>query len=399
MQLVEKHIIKRNHRLYNTCDKLCFASKNIYNKNLYLIRQEYEQTKTYNVFNDSYSYMKDVDCFKQLPPKVAQATLRSVHSICKSFFALLKSDKVQNKNVRFPHYLKKDTGRYITTFNNQTISKKVFNKSHKIKLAKCDIEFYTKIMDFTSINCVRVVPQPEQYTIEVVYTVADVVPLKSNRTYASIDLGVNNLATITYSDKSQPKIVNGRPLKSINQYYNKKLAYYKSRLEKSNKCKSSHRTKKLSNKRNNKVNDYLHKASKYIVSDLQSKCITTLIIGKNMGWKTQCNIGKQNNQNFVQIPHSRFIDMLIYKCEKVGITVKLQEESYTSKCSFLDMEEICKHDTYCGKRVKRGLYISKNSVMINADVNGSYNILRKAIPSAFRHGIEGFVVSPLVVKL
>ena len=157
--------------------------------------------------------------------------------------------------------------------------------------------------------------------------------------------------------------------------------------------------KKLSNKRNNKVNDYLHKASKYIVSDLQSKCITTLIIGKNMGWKTQCNIGKQNNQNFVQIPHSRFIDMLIYKCEKVGITVKLQEESYTSKCSFLDMEEICKHDTYFGKRVKRGVYISKNSVIINADVNGSYNILRKAIPSVFRHGIEGFVVSPLVVKL
>ena len=170
-------------------------------------------------------------------------------------------------------------------------------------------------------------------------------------------------------------------------------------METVNKTKSSHRLKRLTNKRANKVNDYLHKASKFIVSDIQSKGITTLIIGKNTEWKQECSIGKANNQNFIQIPHSRFIDMLTYKCEKVGITVKLQEESYTSKCSFLDMEEICKHETYCGKRIKRGLYISKNAVKINADVNGSYNILRKAIPSVFNHGIEGFVVNPIVIKL
>lgn len=399
MQLVEKHIINRNHKLFNLCDSLCFASKNIYNQNLYLIRQEFELHKTYNVLNNSYLYMKDKDCFKQLPPKVAQATLRSVRSICQSFFGLLHSNKVQNKNVKFPHYLKKDTGRFVTTFNNQTLSKKVFKKSHKLKLSQCDIEFYTKIDDFSSINCVRIVPQLEQYVIEVVYTVVDVEPKKSNRTYASIDLGINNLATITYSDGSQPKIINGKPLKSINQFYNKRFAYYKSKVEKVNKRKSSHRLKRLTNKRTNKVNDYLHKASKYIVSDIQSKGITTLIIGKNTEWKQGSNIGKCNNQNFVQIPHSRFIDMLVYKCEKVGITVKLQEESYTSKCSFLDKEDICKHDVYCGKRVKRGLYISKDGIKINADVNGSYNIMRKAIPSVIYHGIEGFVVNPIVIKL
>ena len=399
MQLVEKHIIRLNHTLYKECDKLCFASKNIYNQALYLIRQEYETTKTYNVLNDSYSYMKDKDCFKQLPQKVAQATLRSVHSVCQSFFGLLHSTKAQNKNVKFPHYLHKTNGRYVATFNNQTISKKVFKKVHKIKLSQCNIEFYTKIDDFSSINCVRIVPQLEQYTIEVVYTIADIKPLKSNRTYASIDLGVSNLATITYSDGKQPKIINGKPLKSINQYYNKRLAYYKSKLETVNKKKTSHRIKRFTNKRNNKVNTYLHKASKYIVSDIQSKGITTLVIGKNTEWKTECSIGKVNNQNFIQIPHSRFIDMLSYKCEKVGIKVRLQEESYTSKCSFLDGEEICKHETYMGRRVKRGLFKSANGKYINADVNGSYNIMRKAIPNAFANGIEGLVVNPIVVKL
>ena len=399
MQLVEKHIIRLNHTLYKECDKLCFASKNIYNQALYLIRQEYETTKTYNVLNDSYSYMKDKDCFKQLPQKVAQATLRSVHSVCQSFFGLLHSTKAQNNNVKFPHYLHKTNGRYVATFNNQTISKKVFKKVHKIKLSQCNIEFYTKIDDFSSINCVRIVPQLEQYTIEVVYTIADIKPLKSNRTYASIDLGVSNLATITYSDGKQPKIINGKPLKSINQYYNKRLAYYKSKLETVNKKKTSHRIKRFTNKRNNKVNTYLHKASKYIVSDIQSKGITTLVIGKNTEWKTECSIGKVNNQNFIQIPHSRFIDMLSYKCEKVGIKVRLQEESYTSKCSFLDGEEICKHETYMGRRVKRGLFKSANGKYINADVNGSYNIMRKAIPNAFANGIEGLVVNPIVVKL
>ena len=399
MQLVEKHIIRLNHTLYKECDRLCFASKNIYNQTLYLIRQEYETTKTYNVLNDTYSYMKAKDCFKELPQKVAQATLRSVHSVCQSFFGMLHSSKIQNKNVKFPYYLHKTNGRYTATFNNQTISKKVFKKAHKIKLSQCDIEFYTKIDDFNSINCVRIVPQLEQYTIEVVYTIVDVEPLKSNRTYASIDLGVSNLATITYSDGKQPKIINGKPLKSINQYYNKKFAYYKSKLEKINKKKSSHRLKRLTNKRNNKINAYLHKASKYIVSDIQSKGIRTLVIGRNTEWKNGCSMGKANNQNFIQIPHSRFIDMLSYKCEKVGITVKFQEESYTSKCSFLDMEEICKHEAYCGKRIKRGLYISKDAIKINADVNGSYNILRKAIPSVFNHGIEGFVVNPIVIKL
>ena len=399
MQLVEKHIIKPNHRLYKTCDALCFSSKNIYNYTLYLIRKEYEESKTYTILNNSYPYLKDKDCFKQLPPKVAQTTLRSVHAVCQSFFGMLRSEKVENKNVKFPRFLNKEHGRHLTTFNSQTISKKIHSKYHKIKLSQCDIEFYTKIDDFNSINCVRIVPQLEQYTIEVVYTIPDVEPLKSKRTYAAIDLGVSNLATVTFSTGKQPLIINGKPLKSINQYYNKQVSYYKSRLELVNKKKSSHKLKKLTNKRNNKVNNYLHKASKVIVSELTSNNITSLVIGKNSEWKQNCSIGKANTQNFIQIPHSRFIDMILYKCEKVGIKVKLQEESYTSKCSFLDLEDICKHEEYKGSRIKRGLFKSSSGRYINADVNGSFNILRKAIPNVFNHGIEGLVVNPIVIQL
>ncbi len=194
-----------------------------------------------------------------------------------------------------------------------------------------------------------------------------------------------------------PLLVNGRPLKSINQYYNKKKAKLQSFVgDKS----TSNRLVKLTNKRNRKVDNYLHNCSKIIVDYLILHEFGTFVIGKNKQWKTEINIGKKNNQAFVNIPHARFIDMLKYKCELVGIAVIITEESYTSKCSFIDFEEICKHSKYLGKRVKRGLFISKNKTKINADCNGSGNIIRKVIPTAFDgNGIEGVVVSPKLINL
>lgn len=135
------------------------------------------------------------------------------------------------------------------------------------------------------------------------------------------------------------------------------------------------------------------------MNQLVSNNINTLVIGNNKEWKQDINIGKRNNQNFVQIPHGRFIDMLEYKCKLLGINVILQEESYTSKCSFLDSEKICKHEEYLGRRIKRGLFRSGNGVLINADVNGSYNIMRKAIPNAFANGIEGLAVNPIKLEI
>lgn len=404
MQLVEKHIVNIGTPLYKECDRICFASKNIYNRSMYLIKQDWENNKSYDTLDNLYHVIKDEECYTYLPPKVVGQTIRMVQSVWKGFFATLKAKKEGkiDGDVNPPKYLNKKYGRYVARYINQAISKKVFNKTHKIKLSQCDIEFHTKVERYENIACVDIVPKLDCYEICVVYNVPDIEQLKSNRTYAGIDLGVNNLATITSNKQGfQPFIINGRPLKSVNQYYNKCLAHYKSKLDKDmSKYKSSHRIKRLVNKRNNKVNDYLHKASKLIADKLSSEDIRMLVIGKNDGWKQGTDIGKANNQNFVMIPHSRFIQMLKYKCERKGIRVFLVEESHTSKCSFLDLESIEHHDTYVGKRIKRGLFRSSNGTVINADVNGSYNIIRKAVPTCFKHnGMEGVVVRPLTITV
>lgn len=280
------------------------------------------------------------------------------------------------------------------------MSKKIFKKNGKIHLSQTEIYINTKLKNFDIINEVRIIPRNNHYIIEVVYEKQELELKIDNNRYLSIDLGLNNLATCCSNINGfKPFIINGKPLKSINQFYNKELSFYKSKLEKENKIKKSKRISRLTNKRNNKVNDYLHKSSRILVNQLVSNNINTLVIGNNKEWKQDINIGKRNNQNFVQIPHGRFIDMLEYKCKLLGINVILQEESYTSKCSFLDSEKICKHEEYLGRRIKRGLFRSGNGVLINADVNGSYNIMRKAIPNAFANGIEGLAVNPIKLEI
>ena len=209
---------------------------------------------------------------------------------------------------------------------------------------------------------------------------------------AGIDIGLNNLAAITSNHKDlRPIVINGRPLKSINQYFNKKRSKLMSFVKDKG---TSNRIKKLTHKRNCKVENYLHQSTRIIVNLLLKHRIGTLIIGKNDDWKQQICIGKRNNQNFVSIPHSQFVHQLQYKAEIVGIKVFITEESYTSKCSFLDSESIRKHEHYLGKRIKRGLFQSKNGTILNADTNGSANIIRKVVPNAFANGIEGIVVFP-----
>ena len=393
MYLTEKHIIKRTHPFYNECDRLCFQSKNIYNQGLYNVRQHYFNTKTYLNYYGNYHLTKTQECYDYLPKKVFTQTLKHVDMVFKSFFALLKNKSVKNK---IPKYLDKIDGRYITIFQKQAIGLREFKKTGKLRLSQTDIYISTKLTDFNNLKEVRVVPRTHHYVIEVVYQVKEKTHCDNGK-YASIDLGLNNLATVAFNDGSNPLIVNGRPLKSINQYYNKKKAQYQSRL-KGNK-RTSKRIYKLTDKRNNKVTDYLHKASRLLVNQLVSQGITTLVIGKNPNMKQDINIGKVNNQNFVQLPIMRFADLMKYKCELEGIKVLFNEESYTSKCSFLDGELICKHDKYMGKRVKRGLFVSSNGIKVNADVNGAYNIMLKAIPNAFSDGIEGVGVHPMVLTI
>lgn len=217
-----------------------------------------------------------------------------------------------------------------------------------------------------------------------------------------LDLGVNNLITGA-NNNGNSFIIKGTPLKSINQYYNKKKSKIQTELETINKRKSSKRLNKLTNKRNNKINDYLHKASKKIIDYCLTNNIGKVIIGHNNNWKQNISIGKRNNQNFVQIPFNNLIDKLKYKCLLNNIECIITEESYTSKCSFLDNEPLQYSDSYLGRRVHRGLFKSNKGKLINADVNGAFNIIRKVIPTfnvhSLNYGIQDIAVYPTLIKV
>ena len=289
-------------------------------------------------------------------------------------------------------------GRFEVVYTNQAISKKALKKGFIVLSGLPGFKTKTKVAD-KKINQVRIIPRVGKYVIEVVYTIPDVEPKQDNGKYAAIDLGVNNLATVTTNlDGDKPLVVDGRKVKSINHHYNKLKAKYQSQIPTYKLKKTTKRLRRIEVKRENKINDYFHKSSRFIVNQLVSKGVNTLIIGKNNGWKQDTKLGKVGNQNFVQIPFNKFISMLTYKCGLEGIDVKLITEEYTSKCSFLDNEEIGKHDVYMGKRVHRGLFKSSTGRTINADVNGSYNILRKCKPSAFNaKGVQGVVVHPHIL--
>lgn len=392
MILTEQHIIKKSDSRYNELDNLLFLSKNLYNAGLYTTRQYFFENKKFLNYQSLTSIMikdNNID-YRRLPAKVSQQTLKLVEQNFKSFFNHLKVKK-KNGIIKIPGYLKKNNGKFIVTYTNQAISK-VELKNNIIKLSKVNATFKTFK---TNIQQVRIVPKNNTIVIEVLYKVEDIESLSDNERYASIDLGLNNLATVS-SNVIKPFIVNGKPLKSINQYYNKRVSKLKSKLK--NGKKSSSRIKNITDKRGNKIKDYLHKASTIIVNQLVSNDINTLVIGNNKQWKQDINIGKRNNQNFVQIPHAIFIQMLEYKCKLKGINIVLTEESYTSKCSFLDDEEIGRHETYKGKRVKRGLFKSNKGILINADLNGSLNILRKVVGNFNYNPIE-VCSTPVVITI
>ena len=236
--------------------------------------------------------------------------------------------------------------------------------------------------NLSSFQQIRLVPKTGYVQVEIVYN-KEITDSSLDKTRAiGIDLGLNNLMAITSNIGNISNLVNGRPLKSINQYYNKRKAHLTSLLEKG-KQKSSKRLRRLEMKRMMKIKDYLHKTSRRVVELMYDNNIGTCFIGHNKDWKQEVEMGKKNNQNFVFIPYSLLINMLKYKIEeKGGVLVELNE-AYTSKCSFLDNEEICRHETYKGKRVKRGLFLSSDKKALNADINGSLNILKRGIGFSF----------------
>ena len=388
MILTERHIIKKTNPLYSELDNLCFLSKNLYNSALYTVRQYYFENKKYlswvNI-NNNFVKDKQVDYYA-LPCKVSQQTLKMVDQNMKSFFNAIKAKK---SKAKLPKYLDKVKGRFVVTYTNQAIGKKALQNGY-VELSKTNIKIKTKVKD---VKQVRIVPQNNFIVVEVLYEVKPKPHDKSKEMYCGIDFGLNNLMTCSFQNDS-PLIINGKPLKSINWYYNKEKSRLQSLLD--GRKKTSKRIQNITLKRNNRINDYLHKTTKIFVNYLVSKEINNVVIGYNKEWKQGINIGRVNNQNFVGIPYYKLLNMLTYKCEMEGISVIVTEESYTSKCSFLDDEDICRHEEYDGKRIKRGLYKASDGRLINADVNGALNILKKVI-GKFEYDSIKVCSMPLVV--
>lgn len=405
MQLVEKHIVKQGSEYYKVLDNAAFMAKNLYNATLYEIRQHFFQTGqflNYNKLQKQFQGLRQPDYYA-LPTKVSQQVMKSVNDSFSSFFNANKSYKKNPSKFtgrpRIPKYKDKKDGRFMLKYTYQAISKSFLERYGKIKLSGLDVCIGTRLK-YEDICEVRVVKKTNSYAIEIVYTSPDAEQLGDNGMYAAIDLGVSNFATLTSNKKGfEPIVIDGREAKSYNRYYNKKTAKLKSILATRNGKRTSHEVKRITEKRNNKMSDFIHKASRLIVNHLVSEGINNLIVGHNKNWKQDANLGHMNNQNFVELPYDKFISALSYKCQMSGIAFKKTEESHTSKCSFLDLEEICHHDKYFGRRIKRGLFRSGSGRLINADVNGSYNILRKCMPEAFADGVVGVIVHPRIIKI
>src|SRR6266487_3826438 len=406
MQLVEKYVIDRNDPRYSVIDEAAFKSKNLYNAGNYEIRQSYIFTGKYLNYNEMDRRMQSHEAYKALPAKVSQQVLMQLHHDWDAFFkarAAYKEDPSKFKaRPRIPGYKHKVEGRNMLVYTIQAMSRgKKGLKRGMIKPSQLPIEVKTKLKD---INQVRIVPRKGFYVVEAVYE-QEVKQAPVNPAYhAGIDIGMNNLVALTSNKPGfRSVLVNGRPVKSINQFYNKRKAELQSQLRRKG---TTPRMERMTNRRTRRIEHYMHTVSKRIIDLLVKEGIGVLVIGKNDAWKQEVNLGKRTNQHFVQIPHARLISMLTYKAELVGIRVLITEESYTSKASFLDRDPLPVHNigkekyTFSGKRIKRGLYRASNGWLINADINGACNIIRKVAPDAF--GSEGGedgkrVVSPLVV--
>ena len=403
MILCERHLIKSTHPFYDECDKLTFLAKNLYNATLYYQRDSFfnKDFKNYYDVNRVFTHSNQKD-YRALPAKVSKGVQQLVDKSFKSYFALVKK-KVSGdyqRSVRIPRYLDKTSGRCVVPYSKDALSLK--NEGF-VKFSKTDIVIKTKVSR-EDIKAARIVPKGNHFVIEILYK-AKKKPSKSDKPkrVAFVDPGLNNLLTVT-SNCFNPLIYNGKPLKAINQLSNKNIAEVKSKLTDYG-LRTSSLLQSVYSKRSRRLTDLTHKITAELVNQLDSYNIDTIIFGHNIGQKQDINLGKVTNQNFVFIPVTQLMKQLQYKCELKGIRFIVTEESYTSKCSFLDEERICKHSTYQGKRLKRGLFETSNGVLINADVNGSLNIGRKYLTNVnmytkqLHEDLVKFMVNPRVVTI
>jgi len=394
MKLTEQIQVKKSSEL----SKLCHLAKNLYNSSNWYFRQDFFKLENILSYYDLDFILKHKEAYRNLPAQTSQQILKLIIRNWKSYFRTIKEYRQDyrksQKRPRIPGYKKKN-GESIAVFTNQQCKIK---EGYLYFPEKSGLEpIKTRIKE--KLKEVRIIPKGVCYVVEIIYEreKQDLGLNKDNK--LSIDLGLNNLITAVNNIGLKPIIIKGGAVKSVNQFYNKQLAYYKSIAKKTNVLELTKRIERLHLKRNNKINTLFHRISKNLIDYGIKNNLGTIVIGYNNGWKRKINIGKRNNQKFVQIPFLKLINQIKYKAELIGVNVVCNNEDHTSKCSFLDNEEIKHHDKYLGKRIKRGLFKSKNGTLINADVNGAYNIMKKAFPNSVSvDGIEALGLMPQIIS-
>lgn len=384
-----KHLSKED---YLSLKELCHAAKNLTNEAIYNVRQYYFTEGEFLKYEKNYTLLKNSPNYKTLNSNMAQQILKEVDGSFKAFFGLLKlakQGKYAFKDCKLPHYLPKDGyttlvigfvrlkgNKLIIPFSNS------FKKTHR----PIEITIPPVLLD-KKVKEIRIIPKAKARFFEIQYTYeAEYIQRNLNKNNAlALDLGINNLVTAV-SSNGKSFIIDGRRLKSINQWFNKENARLQSIKDKQHFGKTTtNRQKAIARDRNNKVNDYMNKTARKIIDYCINNNIGTLIVGYNETFQRNSHIGKQNNQNFVNIPYGRLRNKLEYLCELNDIVFIKQEESYTSKASFWDNDDVPTYNAdnpkeyqFNGKRIHRGLYKTAKGKVFNADVNGALNIMRKS---------------------
>ncbi len=395
---------------------LCQYSNNLYNVGLYNIRQHYFNEKQFLTYESNYHVCKENENYSLLQAGVAQQTLKVVDRSFKSFFNLIKkakSGEYRYQDISIPHYRKKG-GLFNLVLSKNAISIKngcfniPFSRAFREQHADCDIKIpFPERIEPASVKEVRIIPvnNGNFFKIQYVYEIeTDDKNLDIDNTLA-IDIGVDNLATCV-TNNGTSFIMDGRKIKSINHYYNQRLAMLSSIADKQG-FKRTNRISNITRKRNNQCKDIIRKTARYIMNYCIDNNIGTIVVGYNKDFKRDSDIGKKNNQNFVQIPFGDLRETIKNLCERYNIQYLEVEESYTSKSSFLDLDPLPEYKAeqpytgnFSGKRIKRGLYRSSDGTLINADVNGACNILRKSEQNFdFEELCRGLLASPFRIRV
>ena len=370
----------------------------LYNYSLYEVRQ--------GIFSGD--YLKEYELstklgkenqhdFRNLSCAVSQQVIKQVFQAIRTWIRTKKDyEKNPSKYQSKPKLPKYKRGKKQNTVVFTTSSCRV--KDGYIHFVKNIIEPIKTNIGGSKLCQVRIIPQATCYIVEVIYEKEeeDLGLDKSN--ILSIDLGLDNLCTGISNVGLKPFIVNGKIMKSFNQWYNKLKAKLMNFVGDRG---TSKRLKRLNNKRNFWIEDKIHKVSRWIINFCKKNNIGFIVIGLNKGWKQEINLGKKTNQRFVEIPFSRLIDKITYKGKLIGIDVHTIEESYTSKVDHLAFEPLEKRDVYSGKRIKRGLFQSSVNKLINADVNGAIGIGRKVSGNSYVDRIisSGLAFNPIRINI